>query len=444
MARHYFGTDGVRGRVGKDPITPDFVLRLGQGAGRVFHAKKTEDHATVLIGKDTRVSGYMLEAALQAGFSSAGVDVVLCGPIPTPAVAYLSRALRLDAGVVISASHNPFDDNGIKFFSEKGMKLPDAVEEEIEKEIDQGFACLTSDSLGKAYRLDDAAGRYVEFCKSTFPNTLDLKGMKLYLDCANGAAYHVAPAVFHELGADVVVDGNTPDGFNINRGLGATHTDDLSERTKKAGCELGLAFDGDADRLIMADDKGHVYNGDELLYVIVSDRNRTGKVDGVVGTLMTNYALEKKFSEEGIEFLRAKVGDRYVMEELLKKGWLFGGESSGHIIALDCQTTGDGIVSALQVLAAIRAQKKTLAELLEGLKLMPQVLLNTRVAKDYVWREDAIFLKAVKEAEAAIVGRGRVLIRPSGTEPLLRVMVEADDKAFATKLAEEMTAAITK
>ena len=444
MARRYFGTDGVRGRVGKDPITPDFVLRLGQGAGRVFHARKTEDHATVLIGKDTRVSGYMLEAALQAGFSSAGVDVVLCGPIPTPAVAYLTRALRLDAGVVISASHNPFDDNGIKFFSEKGMKLPDAVEEEIEKEIDQGFACLTSDALGKAYRLDDAAGRYVEFCKSTFPNTLDLKGMKLYLDCANGAAYHVAPAVFHELGADVVVDGNTPDGFNINRGLGATHTDDLSERTKKAGCELGLAFDGDADRLIMADDKGHVYNGDELLYVIVSDRKRIGKVDGVVGTLMTNYALEKKFSEEGIEFLRAKVGDRYVMEELLKKGWLFGGESSGHIIALDRQTTGDGIVSALQVLAAIRAQKKTLAELLEGLKLMPQVLLNTRVAKDYVWTEDEPFVKAVKEAEAAIVGRGRVLIRPSGTEPLLRVMVEADDKAFATKLAEEMTAAITK
>ncbi len=444
MARRYFGTDGVRGRVGKDPITPDFVLRLGQGAGRVFHARKTEDHATVLIGKDTRVSGYMLEAALQAGFSSAGVDVVLCGPIPTPAVAYLTRALRLDAGVVISASHNPFDDNGIKFFSEKGMKLPDAVEEEIEKEIDQGFACLTSDALGKAYRLDDAAGRYVEFCKSTFPNTLDLKGMKLYLDCANGAAYHVAPAVFHELGADIVVDGNTPDGFNINRGLGATHTDDLSERTKKAGCELGLAFDGDADRLIMADDKGHVYNGDELLYVIVSDRKRTGKVDGVVGTLMTNYALEKKFSEEGIEFLRAKVGDRYVMEELLKKGWLFGGESSGHIIALDRQTTGDGIVSALQVLAAIRAQKKTLAELLEGLKLMPQVLLNTRVAKDYVWTEDVPFVKAVKEAEAAIVGRGRVLIRPSGTEPLLRVMVEADDKVFATKLAEEMTAAITK
>ncbi len=444
MARRYFGTDGVRGKVGKNPITPDFVLRLGEAAGRVFRARKTEGHATVLIGKDTRVSGYMLEAALQAGFSSAGVDVVLCGPIPTPAVAYLTRALRLDAGVVISASHNPFDDNGIKFFSEKGMKLPDALEEEIEKEIDKGFACLPSESLGKAYRLDDAAGRYVEFCKSTFPNTLDLKGMKLYLDCANGAAYHVAPAVFHELGADVVVEGNAPDGFNINRGLGATHTDDLSERTKKAGCELGLAFDGDADRLIMADDKGHVYNGDELLYGIVCDRKRLGKVAGVVGTLMTNYALEKKFSEEGIEFLRAKVGDRYVMEELLKKKWLFGGESSGHIIALDCQTTGDGIVSALQVLAALRAQKKTLSELLGALKLMPQVLLNTRVAKDYVWTEDAPFVKAVKEAEAAIVGRGRVLIRPSGTEPLLRVMVEADDKAFAQKLAQRMTAAITK
>ncbi len=444
MARRYFGTDGVRGRVGKDPITPDFVLRLGQAAGRVFRARKVESRATVLIGKDTRVSGYMLEAALQAGFSSAGVDVVLCGPIPTPAVAYLTRALRLDAGVVISASHNPFDDNGIKFFSEKGMKLPDAVEEEIEREIDRGFSCLASDALGKAHRLDDAAGRYVEFCKSTFPNSLDLKGMRLYIDCANGAAYHVAPAVFNELGADVVVEGNEPDGFNINRGLGATHTDDLSERTRKAGCELGLAFDGDADRLIMADDTGHVYNGDELLYVIVSDRKRTGKVGGVVGTLMTNFALEKQFAEEGIDFLRAKVGDRYVMEELLKKGWLYGGESSGHIIALDRQTTGDGIVSALQVLAAIRAQKKTLSELLEGLKLMPQVLLNTRVAKDYVWTEDKAFVKAVKEAEAAIHGRGRVLIRPSGTEPLLRVMVEADDKAFATELAQNMTAAIAK
>ena len=443
MARKYFGTDGVRGKVGEPPITPDFVLRLGAAAGRVFKKNKSASHTTVLIGKDTRVSGYMLEAALQAGFSSAGVDVLLCGPIPTPAVAYLTRALRLDAGVVISASHNPFTDNGIKFFSEKGMKLPDAVEEEIEAELDRGFTAFTSESLGKAKRLEDAAGRYVEFCKSTFPSRLDLKGMRLYLDCANGAAYHVAPAVFHELGADIVADGNIPDGFNINRGVGATHTEDLSARTAKAGCELGLAFDGDADRLIMADAAGHVYNGDELLYAIASDRSREAPVAGVVGTLMTNYALEKKFAEDRIPFLRAKVGDRYVMETLLERGWLFGGESSGHIIALDRQTTGDGIVSALQVLAACRAQGKTLSEILAGLTLMPQILINTRVAKGYLWQEDAPFVKVVRSAEETVKGRGRVLVRPSGTEPLIRVMVEADDAVFARKLAEEMTAAIT-
>lgn len=443
MARKYFGTDGVRGKVGEPPITPDFVLRLGAAAGRVFQKNKRGSRPTVLIGKDTRVSGYMLEAALQAGFSSAGADVLLCGPIPTPAVAYLTRALRLDAGVVISASHNPFSDNGIKFFSEKGMKLPDRVEEEIEAELDRGFTTFTSESLGKAKRLDDAAGRYVEFCKSTFPSRLDLKGVKLYLDCANGAAYHVAPAVFHELGADIVADGNTPDGFNINRGVGATHTEDLSIRTAKAGCELGLAFDGDADRLIMADAAGRVYNGDELLYAIVSDRAREASVAGVVGTLMTNYALEKKFAEEGISFLRAKVGDRYVMETLLERSWLFGGESSGHIIALDRQTTGDGIVSALQVLAACRAQGKTLSEMLAGLTLMPQILMNTRVAKGYLWQEDAPFVKAVHAAEETVKGRGRVLVRPSGTEPLIRVMVEADDATFARKLAEEMSAAIT-
>lgn len=444
MARKYFGTDGVRGTVGTDPITPDFVLKLGQAAGRVFARKMVGTRPVVLIGKDTRVSGYMLEAALQAGFSSSGVDVLLCGPIPTPAVAYLTRALRLDAGVVISASHNPFDDNGIKFFSEKGMKLPDGVEEEIEQEIDRGCACLSSDKLGKARRLDDAVGRYVEFCKSTFPSHLDLKGMRLYLDCANGAVYHVAPAVFHELGADVVADGVNPDGFNINRGLGATHTETLSERTAKAGCDLGLAFDGDADRLMMADAKGRVYNGDELLYVIVSDRARRKSVDGVAGTLMTNYALEKKFSEDGIPFVRAKVGDRYVMEELLARKWLYGGESSGHIIALDRQTTGDGVVSALQVLAAMRSQGKTLPELLAGLTLMPQILVNTRVPKGYCWQEDAPFVKAVEKAKKEIAGRGRVLIRPSGTEPLLRVMAEADDAVFARALAQAMSEAIAR
>lgn len=444
MARKYFGTDGVRGTVGTDPITPDFVLKLGQSAGRVFSEKKSGSRPVVLIGKDTRVSGYMLEAALQAGFSSSGVDVLLCGPIPTPAVAYLTRALRLDAGVVISASHNPFDDNGIKFFSEKGMKLPDAVEEAIEQEMDKGFACLTSDKLGKVRRLDDAVGRYVEFCKSTFPSHLDLKGMRLYLDCANGASYHVAPAVFHELGADIVTDGDKPDGFNINQGLGATHTETLSERTAKAGCDLGLAFDGDADRLIMADAKGRVYNGDELLYVIVSDRSRQKPVDGVAGTLMTNYALEKKLAEDGIPFVRAKVGDRYVMEELLARNWLYGGESSGHIIALDRQTTGDGVVSALQVLAAMRSQKKSLPELLAGLTLMPQILINTRVPKGYRWQEDALFVKSVEKAQKEIAGRGRVLVRPSGTEPLLRVMAEADDAEFARTLAQTMSEAIAR
>lgn len=442
MARRYFGTDGVRGEVGVSPITPDFVLLLGQAAGRVFRANNPGGRVTVLIGKDTRVSGYMLEAALQAGFSAAGVDVVLCGPIPTPAVAYLTRALRLDAGVVISASHNPYQDNGIKFFSSRGMKLPDAVEEAIENEMDKGFSCVPSEHLGRARRLDDAAGRYVEFCKSTFPFGLDLKGMNLYLDCAHGASYHVAPAVFHELGAEVRVAGNEPDGFNINRGVGATHTEDLSVRTKEAGCELGLSFDGDADRLIMADAAGHVYNGDELLYVIARDRARSGKVDGVVGTLMTNYALEQQFEKISIPFARAKVGDRYVMEELARRGWLYGGESSGHIIALDRQSTGDGIVSALQVLAAVRAQDKTLSELTADLTLMPQVLVNKRIAKGYDWKGNETFMAAVHRAEERVKGRGRVLIRPSGTEPLLRIMVEADDAGFASELAHETARAL--
>ena len=320
MSRRYFGTDGVRATVGTFPMTPDFVMLLGQAAGRVLRRTSPDGRATVLIGKDTRVSGYMLEASLQAGFSSAGVDVVLCGPIPTPAVAYLTRALRLTAGVVISASHNPFRDNGIKFFSAQGTKLPDAVELEIEAEIDKGFLCEASEGLGKARRLNDAEGRYIEFCKSTFPQGADLRGLKLYLDCANGAAYHVAPSVFHELGADVVADAVNPDGLNINDGVGATHTDDLAIRTAKAGCDYGLAFDGDADRLIMADAEGRLYNGDELLYVIVRDRQRKGKVEGAAGTLMTNYALEQRFARDGIGFVRAKVGDRYVMEELQARG----------------------------------------------------------------------------------------------------------------------------
>lgn len=443
MSRRYFGTDGVRATVGTFPMTPDFVMLLGQAAGRVLRRTSPDGRATVLIGKDTRVSGYMLEASLQAGFSSAGVDVVLCGPIPTPAVAYLTRALRLTAGVVISASHNPFRDNGIKFFSAQGTKLPDAVELEIEAEIDKGFLCEASEGLGKARRLNDAEGRYIEFCKSTFPQGADLRGLKLYLDCANGAAYHVAPAVFHELGADVVADAVNPDGLNINDGVGATHTDDLAIRTAKAGCDYGLAFDGDADRLIMADAEGRLYNGDELLYVIVRDRQRKGKVEGAAGTLMTNYALEQRFARDGIGFVRAKVGDRYVMEELQARGWLFGGESSGHIIALDRQTTGDGIVSALQVLAAEKETGRTLSELMEGLVMMPQVLINKRIERGYDWKANAGFMAAVKDAEAKLAGTGRILIRPSGTEPLLRIMVEAEDRELARATATATADALT-
>lgn len=443
MSRRYFGTDGVRATVGTFPMTPDFVMLLGQAAGRVLRRTSPDGRATVLIGKDTRVSGYMLEASLQAGFSSAGVDVVLCGPIPTPAVAYLTRALRLTAGVVISASHNPFRDNGIKFFSAQGTKLPDAVELEIEAEIDKGFLCEASEGLGKARRLNDAEGRYIEFCKSTFPQGADLRGLKLYLDCANGAAYHVAPAVFHELGADVVADAVNPDGLNINDGVGATHTDDLAIRTAKAGCDYGLAFDGDADRLIMADAEGRLYNGDELLYVIVRDRQRKGKVEGAAGTLMTNYALEQRFARDGIGFVRAKVGDRYVMEELQARGWLFGGESSGHIIALDRQTTGDGIVSALQVLAAVKETGRTLSELMEGLVMMPQVLINKRIERGYDWKANAGFMAAVKNAEAKLAGTGRILIRPSGTEPLLRIMVEAEDRELARATATATADALT-
>lgn len=436
--RKYFGTDGVRGRVGKAPITPDFVLRLAQAAGRVLRRQSPTEHATVLIGKDTRVSGYMLEVALQAGFSSAGVDVVLCGPIPTPAVAYLTQALRLDSGVVISASHNPYDDNGIKFFSAEGTKLPDSVELEIEDELDAGYACVPSAELGKALCLNDAAGRYIEFCKSTIDFSTDLKGLRILVDCANGAAYHIAPDVFHELGAEVVAVGNTPNGLNINAGVGATHTENLSRLCAENGCDVAVSLDGDADRLIMADAHGHVYNGDELLYVIVRDRMLAGPVEGCVGTLMTNYALERRFGELGVGFVRAKVGDRYVLEELKRKGWLYGGESSGHIIALDRQTTGDGIVSALQVLAAMRRNGQTLAELTADLKLMPQVLVNKRLSAGYDWQNDREFSRTVELCRSEVEGSGRVLIRPSGTEPLLRIMVEAEDAEMASRLAHQM------
>lgn len=438
MVKRYFGTDGIRGSVGVPPITPDFVLRLGHAAGRVLLRRSTTRHASVLIGKDTRASGYMLESALLAGLSSSGVDIVECGPIPTPAVAYLTRALRLDAGIVISASHNPYNDNGIKFFSIEGTKFPDPVELEIEDELDAGYACVPSAELGKAHRLNDAAGRYIEFCKSTFDFRTDLKGLRILVDCANGAAYHIAPDVFHELGADVVAVGNTPDGLNINDGVGATHTESLSRLCAENGCDVAVSLDGDADRLIMADAHGHVYNGDELLYVIVRDRMLAGPVEGCVGTLMTNYALERRFGELGVGFVRAKVGDRYVLEELKRKGWFYGGESSGHIIALDCQTTGDGIVSALQVLAAMRRNGQTLAELTADLKLMPQVLVNKRISAGYDWQNDREFSRTVELCRSEVEGSGRVLIRPSGTEPLLRIMVEAEDAEMASRLAHRM------
>jgi len=437
MSRRYFGTDGIRGTVGQPPITPDFVLKLGQAAGRVL-ARETAGRPTVLIGKDTRVSGYLLEAALEAGFSSAGVDVVLCGPLPTPAVAYLTRAQRLTAGVVISASHNPYPDNGIKFFSGRGTKLPDDVELRIEDELERPFSCVESRLLGKARRLDDAGGRYVEFCKSTFPSDLDLRGLKLVVDCAHGAAYQVAPDVFHELGAEVTAIGVAPNGFNINDGVGALHPQALAEAVASAGADFGIALDGDADRLIAVDRDGRVYNGDELLYVIVRDRMASGPVAGAVGTLMTNYALERRFGELGVAFVRAKVGDRYVLETMVEKGWQFGGEGSGHLLCLDRHSTGDGIVSALQVLAAMRRAGATLAALLGDLELLPQTLVNVRVAPGFDWRRHGPLQAAVAQAERELAGRGRVLIRPSGTEPLLRVMVEAQLAAEAAALAQRL------
>lgn len=441
MSRKYFGTDGVRGRVGNTPITPEFAMLLAQAAGRVLKRWTHDGEVGVFIGKDTRVSGYMLEAAMQAGFLSAGVDVMLGGPLPTPAVAYLTRAQRLNAGVVISASHNPFYDNGIKFFSSKGTKLPDELELQIEKEMDRGYQCVDSAQLGKARRLDDASGRYVEFCKSTFPSDRDLKGLKIYVDCANGAAYHIAPDVYHELGATVVCDGDHPDGFNINEGVGATHTDTLPQRVAKAGCDIGIALDGDADRMIMADSE-KVYNGDLLLYLIAKDRLVRRGLAGVVGTLMTNFAVEKKLKSLGVAFHRAKVGDRYVLETLQKEGLQLGGEGSGHLIILDKQTTGDGIVSSLQVLAVLVRNRTTLRDALAEVSLTPQVLINRRYPKGYVWTDDENLQRAIAEVSARLEGKGRVLVRASGTEPLVRVMVECEDASEAKQVCEALAGLI--
>ncbi|ARV20962.1 Phosphoglucosamine mutase [Curvibacter sp. AEP1-3] len=437
MGRQYFGTDGIRGTVGQAPITPDFVLRLAHAVGHVL--KETEARPTVLIGKDTRISGYMLESALESGFNSAGVDVVLLGPLPTPGVAYLTRAQRASLGVVISASHNPFADNGIKFFSAKGSKLPDAWELAVEAALEKPPVWVESAHLGKSRRLDDAAGRYIEFCKSTFANDLTLKGMKIVVDAAHGAAYHIAPKVFHELGAEVIAIGCSPDGLNINKGVGATHPEALVQAVKDHRADFGVALDGDADRLQLVDASGRLFNGDELLYLMADDRlGRDEHVPGVVGTLMTNMAVEVALKARGVQFVRAKVGDRYVLEELEKHKWILGGEGSGHLLALDKHTTGDGLVSALQVLQACARSGKTVAELLAGVTLFPQTLINVRLTPGQDWKSNTRMAEETKAAEAALGDSGRVLIRASGTEPLVRVMVEARDAALAQSCAQRI------
>ncbi|MEP7057558.1 MAG: phosphoglucosamine mutase [Caldimonas sp.] len=441
MKRNYFGTDGIRGTVGQSPITPDFMLRLGHAVGRVL--KASDARPTVLIGKDTRISGYMIESALEAGFASAGVDVLLTGPLPTPGVAYMTRALRLSLGVVISASHNPHQDNGIKFFSARGEKLPDAWEREVENALDQQPEWVDSAGLGRARRIDDARGRYIEFCKSTFSNDLSLKGLKIVVDAAHGAAYHVAPDVFHELGAEVAAIGCSPDGTNINAGFGATAPEALVAEVRKRGADFGIALDGDADRLQLVDAGGRLYNGDELLYLIVADRLAQGHpVPGAVGTLMTNMAVELALKDLGVELVRAKVGDRYVLEELTARGWLLGGEGSGHLLALDKHTTGDGIVSALMVLQASCRTGRSLAGLLDGVTLFPQTLINVAVAPGTDWRRNARLSDVQADVMRELDGQGRVLIRPSGTEPVVRVMVEARDADAARDSAQRLAAAL--
>jgi phosphoglucosamine mutase len=448
MSRKYFGTDGVRGRVGEPPITPELVLRLGYAAGRVLAAESAShpgETPAVLIGKDTRISGYLLEAALEAGLSAAGVDVYLSGPLPTPAVAYLTRALRLSAGIVISASHNPFDDNGIKFFSAAGTKLPDSVEHAIETSMDQPLACVSSAELGKARRVNDAAGRYIEFCKATFPNELDLKGLKLVVDCAHGAAYHVAPPVFHELGAEVIAIGDDPDGLNINAGVGATHPEFLQAAVLEHDADFGIALDGDGDRLVMVDAEGCVYDGDQLLYVIALDYLRRGAMaGGVVGTLMSNFGFEQALTRSRIPFARAPVGDRYVLETMQQKGWILGGENSGHIICLDKHTTGDAIVAALAVLRALREQGTTLAAATADAALFPQRLINVPIRNGFDWRASDAICRAERDAVTMLHGSGRVLLRPSGTEPVLRVMVEAREAHVADRCAQDIAGAVAK
>ena len=449
MGKKYFGTDGIRGRVGTSPITPEFVMRLGYAAGRVLanadlHLAK-DARPTVLIGKDTRISGYMLESALQAGLCAAGVNVRLTGPMPSPAVAYLTRALRAQAGIVISASHNPFEDNGIKFFSSLGTKLPDDIEHQIEAELDKPMEVMPSAALGRVKRIDDAAGRYVEFCKSTFPNDLDLRGLKIVLDCANGATYHVAPPVFHELGAEIIAIANQPNGLNINADSGTTHPQALCKAVVAHQADLGIAFDGDGDRVMMVDSAGNLLDGDQLLYIIAKHRQQLGSLGGgVVGTLMTNLALEHHFQKLNIAFTRAKVGDRYVREMLVENGWQLGGENSGHILCLDKHTSGDGIIAALQVLAALNAQNKTLLEVGKSLTLYPQVLINVPVKRRIDIDSNVLVQAAVKKAEQALNGNGRILLRASGTELKFRVMVEGLEGDLVNQLAKEIAEVVAE
>jgi phosphoglucosamine mutase len=444
VSKKYFGTDGIRGRVGEHPITPQFIMHLGYAAGKVL-ASIGSERTGVLIGKDTRISGYMLESALEAGLIAAGIDVYLAGPVPTPAVAYLTRALRLQAGIVISASHNPFEDNGIKFFSAHGTKLPDETERAIEAELDHEMQTNASEGLGKAKRIDDAVGRYIEFCKSTFPKELDLRGLKIVVDSAHGAAYHIARHVFHELGADVVAIGAQPDGKNINDGYGATAPDNLRKAVVEHKADLGIALDGDGDRLVMADSAGILYDGDQLLYVIARHRQAQGLLHGgVVGTLMTNLAFEHAMQKLGIPFKRAKVGDRYVMELLQQQGWQLGGENSGHIICLDKHSSGDGIVSALQVLHALRVNKQTLEEATHDLQMYPQVLINVKVNKGFDCLGHSQVRASVADVERTLNGKGRVLLRLSGTEPLLRVMVEGEDQQLVERSAQRIADVVRK
>ena len=451
MSRKLFGTDGIRGTVGQHPITPDVVLRLGHAVGRVLKAR--EPNPVVLIGKDTRISGYMLESALESGLNSAGVSVVLLGPVPTPAAAYLTRAQRASLGAVISASHNAYPDNGIKFFSATGAKLPDEWELAVEAMMAEAPQWVDSAHLGRARRLDDAAGRYIEFCKSTFSSHLSLRGMKIVVDAANGAAYQIAPKVFHELGAEVISIGCAPDGLNINDGVGATHPEALARTVLEQGADYGIALDGDADRLQMVDATGRLFNGDELLYLLAADRlahreakgqARGPELAGVVGTLMTNMAVELGIQRLGYEFVRAKVGDRYVLEELHRRGWILGGEGSGHLLMLERHSTGDGLVSALQVLRACAASGRTVAEQLADIALFPQTLINVRLQPGQDWQSNQRLKDETQAVEAELADTGRVLIRASGTEPLVRVMVEAQDGAVAQASAERLASAITE